>query len=512
MDRPPRESIRLSFTGGYAALAWTALPLFALGAALYARTLGYGFLNWDDTYYVRENPWIRGLSVEHLQAIFTRPVQGGILPVHLLSYALDHALWGLDPYGYHLHSVLLNAANGVLAFWVIAQITARRDMALAAAVLFTVHPSHVEAVAWISARKDLLSTFFLLLSTAAYLRARRGAQWDRRASVASVALFALGMLSKTTIAVFPLFFLLLDAVLDARGRAEHRRSFSFHLATKLPYLAIAAVWVYVNALTQVVDPISEKPLAYLLVKSQAAWRYAWLLLGIVPGRPLYDLPPISFQPLVFAMTLAPLVAAPLVIALAWCRGHPNAALSLGWLVAGMVPPLAFPSIAFMADRYVYAASLGFCWLLAAGMARASDLLRVSAIRPAALAILCAAPALWFAAHAWRYTPVWRDSVSFWLYSAQHSQFGPAWIGLVRTLKEEGRLDDALRAADHALANVDESIATPDLFSRLHAERAEVLWKLERRPEAIAGWERAVEIDPKNFDARAKLTRARLGRS
>src|SRR5262249_54020478 len=159
--------------------------------------------NWDDTYYVGENPWIQGLSLDHLRAIFTQPLLGGILPVQLLSYAFDHALWGLDPFGFHLHSVLLNAANGALAFWVIGRIAQRREVALAAALLFTLHPSHVEATAWISARKDLWSTFFVLLATAAYLRARRDALIDRRAYAVSVALFALGMLAKTTIAAFP---------------------------------------------------------------------------------------------------------------------------------------------------------------------------------------------------------------------------------------------------------------------------------------------------------------------
>ena len=497
----------MPITGRYAASTWAALAgLFALGAAFYARTLGYEFVNWDDPYYVQNNPWIRGLSLEHLRAIFSESLLGGILPVHLLSYTFDHALWGLDPFGFHLHSVLLNAANGALAFWVIERITRRRDVALAAAVLFTLHPSHVEATAWISARKDLLATFFLLLSTTAYLRARRDPGLDRRAYAASLLLFALGMLAKTTIAAFPLFFLLLDAALDARRPALHRRTFAFHLASKLPYLVIAVVWAYVNARAQVVDPFTERPLVYLLLKGQAAWRYAWLLLGLIAGRPIYDLPPISLRPLLVAMTLAPLLAAPLAIALAWWRGHWNAALALGWLVAGMIPPLAFPSIAFMADRYLYTPSLGFCWLLALGIAHVAGRLKVPA-RRAALALLCALPALWFAAPAWRYTPVWRDSLSMWSYAAQTSRFGQGAIGLVTTLQEAGRLDEALRAADRALPEMEDSLATPELASRLNAARADVLWKLGRRTEAIADWERATAARPAQ-SARARGSRPR----
>ncbi len=521
--------------------AWAGLALLGLATALYARTLHYAFVNWDDPDYVLDNPWIRALSLDHLEAIFTRGVLGGILPVHLLSYGFDHAVWGLDPFGYHLHSVLLNAINGVLAFWVIAQLTSRRDVALVAAALFAVHPSHVESVAWISARKELLFTAFLLLATVAYARARRDPVLHRPAYAASIALFGLGLLSKTTISAYPLFFLLLDGVLDAQLPAERRRAFAFHLATKLPYLALAIAWIWVNMQTQVTasDPLSAQPFTYALVKGQAGWRYVWLLLGLLPGQPIYDPPPVSQQPLVAALTLAPLFAAPLLIALALRRGHTNAALALGWLVAGLLPPIAFPVITFMADRYLYAPSLGLCWLLALGIARIADGMRSPAWRSGALAAFTAVPALWFAQHAWAYTPTWRNSLTLWTYAAERSRDGRAAIGLASSLRDEGRLDEAarvleqtevpgprgylnllsiyakqgrldaaLRAGDQALAELDESAATRKLASQVHAARGAVLWELERPGEAIDAWQRAFAADPENAPAREMLDRAR----
>lgn len=511
IDSSARESMRSPVAQRRAFAVWAGLALLAFAIALYARTLRYEFVNWDDPYYVIDNSWIRGLSLDHLRAIFTRRVEGGILPVHLLSYAFDHALWGLDPFGYHLHSVLLNAANGVLAFWVIARLTSRWDVALIAAALFTVHPSHVEAVAWISSRKDLLFTAFLLLSTAAYARARRDAVLNRPAYAASIALFGLGLLSKATISAFVLFFLLLDVALDARLPAERRRTTAFHLSTKLPYLAMAAVGVYVNTLTQVVDPLSAQPLDYLLVKGDAGWRYGGLLLGVLRSQPIYDVPPISFQPLVAAMTLAPLFAAPLLIALALRRGYTNVALALGWIVAGLLPPIAFPLISFIAERYLYAPSLGFCWLLALGIARISDGMRSPARRSAALAVFTAVSALWFAQHTWLYTPTWRNSEAMWSYAMQHSRYGIAAVGLVTTLRWSGRLDEALRVADQELAAIENGPATPQIASKLHAARGAVLWDLGRSGEAIAEWQRALAIDPENATARTMLDQAH-GRS
>jgi hypothetical protein len=532
MDGRRRESI--TAIGG-------AVVLFAVGAALYARTLGYSFVNWDDPTYVIENEWIRLASLEHLRAIFSRELLGGILPVHLLSYALDHALWGLDPTGYHLQSLVLNALNGCLAFWLVSQLARRRDVGFAAALLFAVHSTHVEAVAWVSARKELLFTLFLLLSALAYLRARRGAVFDRKAYAASLVLFALGVFSKTAIAAYPLFFLLVDWIEDGRLPAERRRALSFHVATKLPYLALAAVGVGINLLTQVTaaDPLSAHALTYTLVKGQAGWRYLWLLLGIIPSQPIYDPPPVSLQPIVAALTVAPLVLPLLLFALALWRRYDQMALALGWLIAGLVPPLAFPVITFMADRYLYAPSLGFTWLLAAGIAALADTMRSRAWRTAVLATFTAGLAWWFAERVWVYTPVWRDGESLWTYAVRFSRDGRASVSLAAALREQGRLHEAaqvleqtevpgprgylnllgiyseqgrfeaaLRAGDRALEAVERGRADPVLSAQIHAARGFVLWRLERAPEAIGAWEQALALDPANAQARELLDRAR----
>jgi len=92
-----------------------SLVLFALGLALYARTLGYEFLSWDDPAYVLDNAWIRELSWPNLIALFTRPVLESFFPLQSVSYMLDYQLWELDPFGYHLTSLLLNGLVAPLA-------------------------------------------------------------------------------------------------------------------------------------------------------------------------------------------------------------------------------------------------------------------------------------------------------------------------------------------------------------------------------------------------------------
>jgi len=159
---------------GRRAAPWdVAAPFLVAIAAIatYLPALSYQFLNWDDNVYVLNNPWIRAWSIENLAHIFTKPYYANFLPLHLVSYMVDYRLWGLNPTGYHLQSIVLHALNAALAVLVVKRMLGCSAVAFLAALLFAVHPSHVEAVAWISIRKDLLSTLFALLTLYLYLRA-----------------------------------------------------------------------------------------------------------------------------------------------------------------------------------------------------------------------------------------------------------------------------------------------------------------------------------------------------
>ena len=177
--------------------------VFLAGCAVFAPTLGYSFLNWDDDVYILRNPWIRAFDATNLRAVFTQPYFQNYLPLHLLSYMVDHALWGLRAMGYHLSSVLLHGLNAVLCLLVVRRMSRSLAIAFLAALLFALHPSHVEAVAWVSSRKEVLSTTFLLLSLLFYLPSRRGAARKPWAYVASVLFFLGAMLSKVSVVVLP---------------------------------------------------------------------------------------------------------------------------------------------------------------------------------------------------------------------------------------------------------------------------------------------------------------------
>lgn len=519
---------------------FAAGTLVVVALLLYGRTVRYGFVDWDDVAQVVDNPWIRSFTFDHLVAIFTQPIVQSYFPLQALTFMFDYALWGLDPRGYHAISVLLNALNGVLAFWVLSRLTRRPAVAFIAALLWSVHHTHVEAVAWVSARKEVLSTALLLMSLLAYLKARAAGTLERKTYAASVALFGLAAAAKLTISTYALFFLLVDLAEDARLAPEQRKTLFHHLTTKLPYLAVALPVVLLNLQFQPASSLGvTSAFDYLLVRGQAGWRYLWLLLGLLPGQPVYDPPPISHDPILAPATLLPLVAPPVACAIALWRGNVNVALGLAWLMIGMIAPLAFPLVTYMADRYLYSPSLGFCWILGTAIARLAFVPGRSRAWNRAVALtVTAVPVLWFAAHTRSYTPVWRSTESLWTYAVATSQDDRAAAALAAELIQQSRYEEAervltrapllgspgymylallhlrkdraaeaLRATDRALEADRTQPLLPKDRSKLLYMRGSAFAELQRPAEAASAWREALEIDPTNAQARRALERA-----
>ena len=185
------------------------LALFLGTGALFAQTLGFDFIHFDDRRYVTENPWVaRGLDRETLRWAFTTFYFSNWHPFTWLSYLLDFELYGLDPAGYHATNVLLHAANVAVVFRVLCRASGRVWPSALAAALFACHPLHVEVVAWVGQRKELLGAFFGLLAIDAYVSwVRRGGGWR----YAVVALWmGLALMAKPMWVTLPVLLLLFD--------------------------------------------------------------------------------------------------------------------------------------------------------------------------------------------------------------------------------------------------------------------------------------------------------------
>src|SRR5207253_76445 len=162
------------------------------------------------------NPWIRSFSLQNLQHIFTTPYFANYSPFHLLSYMLDYAFAGASPFVFHLSSNIWGGIVAGFVFLVALALTRSHLIAIAAAILFVVHPAHVEAIAWIASRKDLVAAAFALPSLLAYVNYRQGGTAAIKWYFASVLLFLLGVAGKLCVATSPAVFLVHDLLLERR--------------------------------------------------------------------------------------------------------------------------------------------------------------------------------------------------------------------------------------------------------------------------------------------------------
>ncbi len=521
----------------------TAAAIAAAAILLNLPTLRFQFLSWDDSAYVTQNPWIRGWSAGNLSHIFTRPYFVSYMPLQLVSYILDYSLWGLNPFGYHLQQIVLHAVDSVLAFELVRRLFGRFQLAALAGLFFAVHPSHVEAVAWVSARKDVLSAAFLLPSVTYYVKAVSGTRKLRRGPyLASLALFAAAVLTRVNVIVMPLFLVFVDLVSRQRSPRESGAGWFRTLASKAPYAAIGAGVAAVNWAVQPKSNASyvRDPIHYLLLKGHAAWDYIGFLTGIPRQNPIYDTPRIVADAPSALIYLAGLALLPALAWFGYRRRSRILFLGAGWIFVMLLPAIFFPVLTYIADRYLYLPSLGFCWLLAAGMLAVGDFMKQPRARAAAIVLLTTVPAAFFTIRTARYSRVWANSESLWSYTIEASMDFRAYNNLARVRMEQSRWEDAerlfklgsrqpnvtswdgLTAVYYKTGRYAEALQANDTTFRMHAlkgedptELAELNYKrgtiylaLSRIDEGIRSLETALRLNPRHPDARRMLDAAR----
>jgi tetratricopeptide (TPR) repeat protein len=396
--------------------AAVATLIVAVVAAAFAPVVRNGFVLWDDDLNLTENPHYRGLGAANLRWMFTTLHGGHYQPLSWLTLALDHALWGMDGRGYHLTSLALHLANTVLVARLLAALVPRaRPLAVAAGtLLFAVHPLRVEAVAWATARRDVLAALFTLLAALAYLRAAAGVRAGaaRRGWLAAAVLaFAASLLSKAQGMTLPLVLLVLDAY--PLGRLRVRADLWRALVEKLPFVVLASAAGAVASIGA--QQVMQRSLAQhgiLARAAQAAYGLVFYLaktlvpVGLSPVYPLGR----GVEPAapVYAASLA-VVGAVTVAVIALRPRFPWALAAWASYVVVLLPVLGFaqagPQLA--ADRYTYLATIPLAALVTAGLRRA-DGWAVRAAVAAVVVVLALATA--------RQTTVWHDSDALWSHA------------------------------------------------------------------------------------------------
>jgi hypothetical protein len=505
-----------------------ATAVLALTVLVFLPSLGNGFVSLDDHDYVEGNPGI-GLALGELAAwAFTTYRAYNYHPLTWLSLALDHAFWGLDPFGYHLTSVLLHAANGALVV-VLAWLLIRRARAAgepgppalrevlaaaAAGALFSIHPLRVESVTWISERKDVLFAFFYLLSLIAYVRFTTAVTPGRRAVLyaASLALFCLSALSKPMAVSLPAVLLLLDACPLRRidGPRPVRRMLSL-LPEKAPFVLVAVGLAVLTILAQgtsgQIRDIQELPIGERgVIALRAVFFYLGKTLwpaGLAPFYPI--LQPVTLTVMDAVRIAAFLGITGLGIAL-WKRNRlPLTAWA--FYIVTLIPVSGIVQVGGQAaaDRYSYLPLLGPLVGVVAAIAAASARLSVAfpRVRPdrLLLAVLCAVLLLLGRTTAGQQA-VWKDSVALW---SREIEVFPYTV----PLGYSSRARAFALAGDHRRAAADYTTALmmDPLDGQTYAGRALSLLALGRQAQACADLEQAVRLDPARSEAVFLLKRS-----
>jgi Tfp pilus assembly protein PilF len=406
---------------------------------LYAPVLSSDFVNWDDDVVLLQNPAIT--SSDGLARIWSTvelPASFPNYPLVFTSYWIEHHFWGLNPAVFHAGNAVLHTLNTVLVFLLGLAFGLSSWIAFAAALLFGAHPIQVESVAWISERKNVLSTFFALLTCLSYLRYRAGG--GSRWYGVALAAFAAALLSKTATVIVPLSLAVADLVWLRRRATE----IAWPLIPMLGFAVVAGV------VTLAVEnrPPSPPPVERFLLAATALWFYVGQLLAPVHLMPIYPRWEISSGTLLWWLPLAGLIAA-----LAALRGkRPQLRWGLAHFAIALLPTLGlvaygFNEVSYVADRHVYLASAGFFVALAAMLAPG-----IRRVRPTITVALVVVVALGLLVHTRRQIAIWRNAETLW--SAAIAANPAAWVAynnLAMTYIEQDRLGEAARLLEVALS-------------------------------------------------------------
>jgi hypothetical protein len=444
-EQKKRVIIKPVIPGRWQINALIFLLLVIASVLFYSGDLHLGFFEIDDPQYVVNNPWIKNMSRGNLNFILSSPYFANYSPLHLFSYMLDYTIAGPNAYAFHLSSNIWAGVVAGFVFLVALALTTNRIVAVAAAALFIVHPAHVEAVAWISSRKDLVAAAFVLPSLLAYLRYRRGGDKKWLWYILSLALFLVALSGKLSVATFPAVFLAIDFFMEKRPLARS-------IADKIPFIIVAAIIASVVASAQ--PQMGNRPDAFVLL--QAAAQNLWLLSGF-GVYVLYRIAPESGG---VALQLAGIVLlllifiAPLLLR----RRLPLVAVLIYWMLFAFIPSQILSFTHPVTDRYLFFPSVAIVILIAWGLITVAKRFGRKMI-VVSVSLMVIFTILWSIAST-KYLNEWKDPRSVWNAAEKKSadpvvtqNLGSYFVGRARSIGDSSSGNLLSKEEEKRLASV-----------------------------------------------------------
>lgn len=460
---------------------------------VFGQTLRHEFVNYDDDTYVYENPTITaGLTVAGVARAFTHSHARNWHPLTTLSHMLDCQLFGLGAGGHHFTNVLLHSVSAVLLFLLLRKMTNSTWRSAFVAALFAVHPQHVESVAWVSERKDLLSGIFFMLTLAAY------AHYVRKPSVARYVtmsiLFAGGLMSKPMLVTIPLVLLLLDY-----WPLKRPLGLANLLVEKLPLLLLSAASSLITFLIQKHGGAQAEPLPLIWRIENAIVSYVtyiWQMIWPANLAPFYPHPENSLPLREISLALVVLIAVS-VIAILRRRTNPYLVVGWFWYLIMLLPVIGIVQVGAQgwADRYTYLPHIGLYLLITWGI------VDLAARWPYRRRILGAVAAILVVVLTWCSSiqaVYWRNSESLWTHTlAVTSNNAVAHNNLGDVFFKRDQIDEALSHYEKALEIRSHHHASnyDSLLALFHNNVGSALRRKGLVDEAIAHFQQAIQLQP-----------------
>lgn len=529
---------------------------------VFGQTVLYNFVNFDDDLYVYNTPGIQsGLTIKGVAFAFTSPHAHNWHPLTTMSHMLDCQLYGLNAGGHHATSTILHTIAVLLLFWVLRQMTGAVWKSALVAALFAVHPLHVESVAWVSERKDVLSAVFFFLMLHVYNLYARAASLTRYLGV--TVLFAAGLMSKPMLVSAPIVLLLLDYWPLRRfeqsastgektkiSRAgNQRRAIRLLFLEKIPLFLLAAGACILTFVLQkrTAGAIPPLPFLWRLENAFASYViYVWKTLWPTHLAVFYPHPndTLALWELILAVVLLLAITAMVIV---YRRQRPYLFSGWLWYLVMLVPVIGLVQVGEQghADRYTYLPHIGLfvaiVWFAAEGATARQSKLRLAITTAVAVLIILA-----LAWAAFIQTSYWRNSETLWTRAlavtsdndVAHNNLGYLCIdrgeldkaishfesaARIRSGKRDAHYDlasafvqvnlaDALarkEQSDEAMVHYEEAIKLQPNYADAYYDRGTVLFAKGRIDEAIADWQKTLQIQPNHPDAHTALGNALL---
>ena len=497
--------------------------LAALVVFVFSPVRHFEFVSFDDPWFVSRNTNVlAGLTWHGVAWAFTAGSEFYWHPLTWLSHMLDVQLFGLDAGWHHVTSAVIHGANTLLLFWLLRRMTGATWRSACVAALFAVHPLHVESVAWIAERKDVLSTLFLLLTIWAYVWYAH--QPAVRRYLLVMLLFALGLMAKPMLVSLPVVLLVLDLwplermrlgqstqKTRVKGADARRLPVGRLVLEKLPLLALAIASTIVTFLVQrsagAVAPLDALPLQYRLTNAVVSY-VAYIGMTLWPSglAVFYPYPP--GMPAWWKVAGAALACVVISIG-AWrtVRRHPYVAAGWLWYLITLLPVIGIVQAGdqVMADRFTYVPFVGLAIVVVWGIPRLVERWSMSRVAlPAAAGAAILACAIVARGQVW----FWQDSATLWgraleVTSGNHR----AHAGVGALLADAGKYDEAA-------VHYQEAVRLAPSAANYRSLLGDVYSKQGKQSEAFAEYSAAARLDPGSATAQVNLGTilARQGRA